>query len=166
MSEATQNAPRPARRVRCWICGREDRVTAADLRLYAVTGFPRCCGADMRTVDGRPAAPLPNHPDRLGRRWLARSGTRAEVRRPGPPVGPDIGAGLVDVSAVGARVRLTAPADVGEEVRIRLRRKGTRKSIEVAAEVRWCQPEGGGVFLAGLRLRRSLTPAELTDLAR
>jgi hypothetical protein len=70
------------------------------------------------------------------------------------------------VSVDGARVRLTAPAEVGEEVRVRLRRKGTRKATELAAEVRWCQPEGGGVYLAGLRLRRSLTPAELAELAR
>ena len=72
----------------------------------------------------------------------------------------------MDVSPDGARVRLTGPTEVGEEIRVRLRRKGTRKSIEVMAEVRWCQPEGGGVYLAGLRLLRRLTPIELTELAR
>ena len=166
MSEDRENAPRPARRVRCWTCGREDGVTAADLRLYAVTGFPRCCGQDMQVAGGRPAPSLPSYPDRLGRRWLARSGTRAEVRRPGRPPGPDIGAGLVDVSTDGARIRLTAPTEIGEEVRLRLRRKGVRKATEVLAVIRWCQPEGGGVYLAGVRLQRPLTPAELAELAR
>jgi hypothetical protein len=165
VSEDRQNAPRPARRLRCWGCGRENGVTAAELRLYAVTGFPRCCGEDMRPA-GRSAPPLPRYPDRLGRRWVARFGARAEVRRLGPPLGPDLGAGLVDVSTDGARVRLTAPAEIGEEVRVRLRRKGTRKSTDLMAEIRWCQPEGGGVYLAGLRLCRRLTPAELADLAR
>ena len=112
MSEDREKATRPARRLRCWVCGREDGVTAADLRLYAVTGVPRCCGSDMQPA-GRSAPPLPKHPDRLGRRWAARAGAKAEVRRLGPPLGPDLGAGLVDVSADGARVRLTAPATVG-----------------------------------------------------
>ena len=165
MSVDRENAPRPARKVRCWVCGREAGATAAELRLYAVSGFPRCCGQDMQPA-GRAAPPLPRYPDRLGRRWTARAGSKAEVRRLGPPLGPDLGAGLVDVSADGARVRLTAPAEVGQEVRVRLRRKGTRKSTDLMAEVRWCQPEGGGLYLAGLRLCRPLTPAELAELAR
>jgi hypothetical protein len=78
----------------------------------------------------------------------------------------DLGLGLIDVSADGACVRLTAPVERGEEVRVRLRRRGSKKAVEIIAETRWCRPEGGGVYVAGLRLRRRLTPAELTQLAR
>jgi hypothetical protein len=159
--------PKPARSVRrlhCWVCGRELSATAAELRRFAVTGFPRCCGQDMQA--GPPAAPVPSFPDRLGRRWLARAGVRTEVRRESPPDMADLGLGLIDVSADGARVRLTAPLELGEEVRVRLRRRGAKKALEVIAETRWCRPEGGGVYVAGLRLRRRLTPAELAHLAR
>jgi hypothetical protein len=34
------------------------------------------------------------------------------------------------------------------------------------AEVRWCKPEGGGLYLAGVRLQRPLTGKELAGLAR
>ena len=166
MPEDRPTAPRPPRRIRCWLCGREKTAVPSELRRYAVTGFPRCCGADMRVVGGKATPRVPTHPDRLGRRWLARSGVRSEVRRPGSPPGPDLGAGLVDVSADGACVRVTAPVTVGEDLQVRFRRKGAKKWIEMPTGVRWCQPEGGGLFLVGLRLRRRLTPAELADLAR
>jgi hypothetical protein len=34
------------------------------------------------------------------------------------------------------------------------------------AEVQWCKPEGGGFYLAGVRLQRPLTDKELAGLAR
>jgi PilZ domain len=158
--------PKTGRRMRCWGCGREAVATPSDLRRFTVSGFPQCCGVNMQAVAGVAPPSPPTHPNRLGRRWLARSSVRAEVRRPGPPAGPDLGAGLIDVSTDGACVRLTAPVAVGEAIRVRLRRRGARTAVEVPADVRWCRPEGGGVFLAGIRLKRPLTPVELALLAR
>jgi hypothetical protein len=164
VSDERSKPARQPRRVHCWVCGREVSAAPSELRRFAVTGFPRCCGQDMQA--GPPAAPVPSFPDRLGRRWLARRGVRTEVRRESPPDMADLGLGLIDVSADGACVRLTAPVERGEEVRVRLRRRGSKKAVEIIAETRWCRPEGGGVYVAGLRLRRRLTPAELTQLAR
>jgi hypothetical protein len=104
--------------------------------------------------------------DRLGRRWVARAGARAEVRRVGSAKNPDLGAGLLDVSEEGACVRLTAPLETGEAVLIGLRPKGGRRALRLHAEVRWCRPVGGGLYLSGLRLSRSLEPAEIAHLVR
>ena len=125
MSHERPKPARSARRLHCWVCGRELSATAAELRRFAVTGLPRCCGQDMQA--GPPAAPVPSFPDRLGRRWLARVGVRTEVRRESPPDMADLGLGLIDVSADGAPVRLTAPLELGEEVRVRFRRRGPRR---------------------------------------
>jgi PilZ domain len=66
----------------------------------------------------------------------------------------------------GACVRLTAPVEVGAELDIEFRRSGAKKSIKLLADVRWCRPEGGGLYLVGIRLQRRLTAAELANLAR
>jgi PilZ domain len=166
VSEPSPGATRRLRLMRCWRCGREQAAAPSEIRKFTVAGFPRCCRAAMSLVAGPPAPPLPAHPNRLGRRWLARRGARAEVRRSQSSPGPDLGAGLVDLSLDGACVRLTAPLEVGDAVWVRLRRRGAPKGVEMPAEVRWCKPEGGGVFLAGLRLERPLTDHELAGLAQ
>jgi hypothetical protein len=117
--------------------------------------------------DGEPAPIIvPSRQDRLGRRWVARAGARAEVRRASPGREPDLGVGLVDVSADGVCVRLTAPMETGEGVLIGLRPKGGRRLLRLRAEIRWCRPVGGGLYLAGLRLARPLTAAEVAHLVR
>jgi hypothetical protein len=120
----------------------------------------------MSTDDEPAPVVVPSRQDRLGRRWVARAGARAEVRRVGSARNPDLGAGLVDVSEDGACVRLTAPMESGEEVLVGLRPKGGRRGLRLRAEIRWCRPVGGGLYLAGLRLSRQLAEAEIAHLVR
>jgi hypothetical protein len=117
--------------------------------------------------DGEPTPEVvSSRQDRLGRRWVARAGAKAEVRRVTTGREADLGAGLVDVSTDGACVRLTAPLEAGDVVTVGLRPKGGRRALRLRAEVRWCRPIGGGLYLAGLHLARPLTPSEVSHLVR
>jgi PilZ domain len=103
--------------------------------------------------------------NRLGRRRPAKTGCVAEVRLGALGLGPDIGAGIIDVSEDGACVRVKAALQAGAQVEVRLTGPGCRKPVSVFATICWCRPDGKG-FLAGLRLRRRLTHTELADLSR
>lgn len=109
-------------------------------------------------------APRPRPAGRDADRRPARPGARADVRRAGAVIGDDLGAGLVDVAADGAGVRLTAPVAVGEAVRVSLLRRDGRVAAQVPAVVQWCRPVGGGLFAAGLWFDRRLGLTELADL--
>jgi hypothetical protein len=54
----------------------------------------------------------------------------------------------------------------GEAVEVTLQRPGASRPLVLAGEVRWCRAAAGGRYLAGLRLGRPLTPAEVDSLAR
>jgi hypothetical protein len=102
----------------------------------------------------------------LTRRRPARGGARVEVRRGDLGLGPNLAAGLVDVSEDGAGVRLKAEVAVGDEVTIGLGRPGGGKMLANKGLVRWCRPDPAGGYQVGLSLRRRLTHADLMDLAR
>jgi hypothetical protein len=110
-----------------------------------------------------PAAPRPPARRANGRR-PARAGARAEVRRVGSVVGGDLGAGLADVSADGAGVRLTAAVSVGEELAVALVRPDGRPAARRAGTVQWCRPVAGGQYAAGLGFDRPLSLAEVAGL--
>jgi hypothetical protein len=101
---------------------------------------------------------------RTGDRRPARPGSRAEVRRAAAADGADLGAGLTDVSADGAGVRLTAPAAVGEPLDVGLVRPDGQPAARTRAAVLWCRPIGGGLYAAGLAFDRRLGLTELADL--
>lgn len=160
--------PSPARRLTCAICGRAEDCTSDDVLRLSREGWPRCCGGAMLLLDApAPAAPasVSGREKRLGRRRPARSGARVQFRRGALGLGPDLAVGLLDVSEDGARVRLKGAVDPGSEAEVLLARPGGGKPIKGMCEVRWCRPDGDG-FLAGLRLRRRLSHADLLDLAR
>jgi hypothetical protein len=133
--------------------------TPADLRVYAAIGAPRCCGQPM-------ALPLtePRPTGRTGDRRPARVNSRADVRRVGSAVGDDLGAGLTDVSADGAGVRLTDAVVVGEELAVALVLPGGRVAARATGRVQWCRPIGNGMFAAGLGFDRPLGLTELASL--
>jgi hypothetical protein len=116
----------------------------------------------MRLPGGHPSA-VPQPVARAPRR-KPRPGARADVRRAGDRYGAELGAGLVDVGADGASVRLTAQAGPGERVEVGLVTADGRRTVTRAAEVRWCRPLGGGLFAAGLAFDRPLGLAELVAL--
>ena len=147
----------------CDRCGRTLECSPADVRVYTAIGPPACCGRPMQFPDV-PVAPAP--PPRPGRRRPARSGAGIGLRRRAPGPAPDLADGLVDLSADGLGIRLDAPMIPGEAVEVTLRAPGAVRTLVRAGEVRWCRPAAGGRYLAGVRLGRPLTPAEVDGLAR
>ena len=81
-------------------------------------------------------------------------------------LGPDQALGLLNVSEDGLGARLKVAVAVGEEAEIVLTAPGTRKAYKLLGEVRWCHDAADGTFHVGVRLRRRLAYAELSDLAR
>lgn len=81
-------------------------------------------------------------------------------------LGPDLALGLLDVSEDGLGVRLKVAVAAGDEAEIVLTAPGTRKAFKLLGEVRWCHDAADGTFHVGIRLRRRLPYAELSDLAQ
>jgi hypothetical protein len=150
------------RHVRCGPCRRRFPCSPDDLARYARDGWPRCCAEAMVLDEPSEAAPRNN---RLGRRRAARAGGVAEVRLGALGLGPDLGAGLVDVSEDGACVRVKVAVASGAQVELKLAGPGRGKPVVVKGTVCWCRPDGGR-FAAGVRLAGRLVHAELSDLAR
>jgi hypothetical protein len=151
----------PVTQLPCQACGRVQTCTRADLRAYAVIGTPKCCARTM-------AVPRTDlfAAGRSCERGVIASGTRAEVRRLSAEEGFDFCAGLADLSADGARVRLTAPVMTGERLVVGLVHVGGREVAHVPGQVRWSRPLGGGLFAAGLEFDRPLTRVEMANLVR
>ncbi|HKB02827.1 MAG TPA: PilZ domain-containing protein [Gemmataceae bacterium] len=152
-----------ARLLRCEACGRAEPRTAEQLRDLARFGWPECCGKVM-TLSGEAPAPSPGRDRRGGARRPARLGVRAELRRGGLGMGPDLGLALSDVSADGLRLRLRGRVRAGEEAEVSLWLLDGR-AIRTRGRIMWCRPAGGWSFLAGMRLRRRLTADEVALLA-
>jgi hypothetical protein len=156
-------APSTQRHIRCGTCRRRFPCTPEDLLRYARDGWPKCCAEVMVLDPGiDEAAPRNN---RLGRRRAAKAGGVAELRLGALGLGPDLGAGLVDVSDDGACVRVKAAVAQGAQVELKLAGPGRGKPVAIRATVCWCRPEGGR-FLVGVRLARRLTHSEMSELAR
>jgi hypothetical protein len=80
-------------------------------------------------------------------------------------MGPNLAAGLVELSEAGARVRLKLAVPVGEQFEVALWPPSCLKAVRERAVVRWCRPGQDGAFLAGVRFRRRLTADEVLLLA-
>jgi len=52
----------------------------------------------------------------------------------------------------------------GDELQVTICRPNGSLVLSALGEVRWCRPMGGGLFMAGLRLTRHLTPSQLAEL--
>ncbi len=127
--------------------------------------------AEARAQMGPPSAwdskVLDQPPDhRIGRRRRINRRVGVAVRGGSLGLGPDLGGGLVDASEDGLGLRLKGAVMAGQEITIELSLPGVSKPFRVVAEVRWCRPDAAGMFLAGVRLRRRLPYAALTDLTR
>ena len=127
--------------------------------------------AEARAQLGPPSAwdskVLDEPPDhRIGRRRAIKRRVGVSVRSGSLGLGPDLGGGLVDASEDGLGIRLKGAVTAGQEVTIEISLPGVSKPFRVVAEVRWCRPNMDGSFLAGVRLRRRLPYASLTDLTR
>jgi hypothetical protein len=92
---------------------------------------------------------------------------RADVSlRTGPlGLGPNLAIGLVDVSEEGMGVKLNGPVKPGEEVEVVVSFPVASKTFKLHGVVCWCNPGPGETFVAGIRLRRRLTHAELIEFS-
>lgn len=158
--------PPDRRLLRCGGCGWAVECVAADEPRFLKAGCIVCRAPVRPEPPAEPPAPPPRRNHRLCRRRPPRSGVRVECRRGALGLGPNLAAGLLDVSEGGAGVRLTAPAGIGEEVEVVLARPGGGRPVRGLGDVRWCQPAADGTYRAGVRLRRRLTHADLLDLCR
>lgn len=79
-------------------------------------------------------------------------------------LGPDLAAGLIDVSEDGLCVRLKAPLPVRSEAEVAFEKVGTNRPVKVLAEVRWCVTDPDGGVRAGLQFRKRLLYTQLADL--
>jgi hypothetical protein len=159
LSAAALAPPDP--KLRCNKCHRVVDCTPVDLRVYAAIGPPQCCGAVMALPPTNPTPAIPT-----GQRRSVRAGTRIDVLRMGTDATTDPGAGLVNLGADGAGVRLSAPAVLGESLDIQITLADGTTTGMIQAEVRWCRPLGGGLFTAGIEFTRRLTLNELAGLVR
>ena len=119
---------------------------------------------ELPAPDSKIADPPADH--RIGRRKQVTRRMALVVRLGTLGLGPDIACGLVDVAEDGLGVRLKQSVATGQEVTIELSAPGVSKPQRFLAEVRWCRPGEDGTFRAGVRLRRRLPYAVLTDLTR
>jgi hypothetical protein len=103
---------------------------------------------------------------RTSRRRPPRGGVKVAVRAGTMGLGPDLSAGLIDVSDDGICVRLKAPLPVRTEAEVSFERVGSNRPVKLLAEVRWCVTDPDGGIRAGLQLRHRLPFAQLMDLCR
>ena len=148
--------------MRCETCGREAECSPVDLRVFSSIGTPKCCGVPMLLPVTKP--PTERQSIREGHR-RARPGIRVSMYRADVKGGPNLGAGLENLGAEGACVRLTAQVFVDDVLDIEFF-LANEKSIKVRSKVRWCRPIGGALFAAGVEFDRRLTLSELANLVR
>jgi hypothetical protein len=103
---------------------------------------------------------------RTSRRRPPRSGLRVAVRAGTMGLGPDLAAGLIDLSEDGLCVRLKAPLPLKSEAEVCFEKVGSSRPIKVTAEVRWCVTDPDGGVRAGLQLRHRLPYTQLVDFSR
>lgn len=164
-------ADRRPQRVRCPTCGRTEPRPADALHRLARGQWQVCCGRVMIPVpvdDDTPEMdpdPTPWAERRLDDRRPPRPGARAELRRAGLGLQPDLAVGLVDVSRGGVKVRLRGHARRGDRFQVTLRAPTGAIAAHGPAEVSWCVVESEGTALAGLRFLYPLAGRQLAELA-
>jgi hypothetical protein len=104
---------------------------------------------------------------RTGRRLAPRGGVKVVLRATPLDLGPNLAAGLVDVSDTGARVRVWESLRPGQAVFLTVEATTNGKAVKRQARVVWCRPaDAGGVAEAGLVFEKPIGYADLNHVAR
>jgi len=160
---------RRPRVLQCPTCRRTEPRPADSLRRLAQGRWPECCGRVMVPAVEVVAAAAPDATPwadrRLTDRHSPRPGARVALRRGAMGMGPDVAVELLDVSASGARVHVRARVQPGDRVLVALRPPSGAWEAGGPAEVCWCQAEGGGTALAGVRFQHPLFERQVAELA-
>jgi c-di-GMP-binding flagellar brake protein YcgR len=102
---------------------------------------------------------------RCQRRRQPRRSTKVYCRAGAPPVGPDLAVSLLDISATGIRLVVSAALEPGEALEVGLEGHGRRPSVRVAAEVVWALETVDGSRCVGARFLRRIGADDLHALA-
>ena len=168
--------------IRCRFCRRTEPGPPVLLGRPDEGYWPECCGWPMLPVlglqadaggpnestppDVNPEAFAPWAERRLDDRRPVRRGALGEVRRGWLGSGPNLAAGLVDVSTGGVQVWVSAPVRPGDRVLVGLTPPGVGwATVREPAEVRWCVSGPGGPCRAGVQLLRPIAIDDLRKLA-
>jgi hypothetical protein len=100
---------------------------------------------------------------RLCRRARPRGRVRVSCRKGPLDLGPNLAAGLLDVSESGARLALREALRPGQEVTVGLLGPG-QQTVRVLGVVAWALPDADGGCVAGLRFERRLSYQDLQHL--
>jgi len=107
-----------------------------------------------------------NRERRASRRRPIRSGIQVTLRAGSLGLGPNLAAGVIDVSEDGLCVRLTAPLAKSTEAEVSFDRVGYGRPLKMKADVCWCVGDAETGYRAGLRLRKRLPYVDYLDLTR
>lgn len=112
-----------------------------------------------------PAAVPPPRPNkRRSRRQAPKGSTKVRAYRNAMGLGPNIAAGVLDLSETGVRLLLKEELTKGKEFEVVL--ESVSKSIKVIAEVMWTVPTADGQFCTGARFGKTLSFADLSHVSR
>src|SRR5215212_2371462 len=103
---------------------------------------------------------------RTSRRRPPRAGVKVAVRAGTMGLGPDLAAGVIDVSEDGLCLHLKAPLPVRTEAEVTFEKIGAGRPIKMVAEVRWCVTDADGGHRAGFQFRHRLPYTQLQDFSR
>jgi len=148
--------------IHCETCGRVVDCSPVDLRVYSSIGTPKCCGVPMSLLVAE--SPTERQSIRQGRR-RARNGIGITIHRADLKGGIDLGVGLENLGVDGACVRLTTQVFVDDVLDLDFFLPNGN-SVKVRSDVRWCRPQGGARFVAGVEFQCRLTQIELANLSR
>jgi hypothetical protein len=110
---------------------------------------------DSRTIRNR----------RRAIRRKASRATRVTCHQGAFGLGPNLAAGLLDVSESGARLRVKAALKEGSEVQVGLLGPGHLRPLSFAARVVWCVATAEGDHVAGVEFHRYISYADLQRLS-
>jgi hypothetical protein len=111
-------------------------------------------------------APITRSNKRRSRRQSPKGSTRVRAYRNALGLGPNISAGVLDVSETGVRLLLKETLPIGQEFEVILESVAGSGFVKVIAKVIWVVKTADGQFCTGSEFTKSLSYANLQKLAR
>jgi hypothetical protein len=91
------------------------------------------------------------------RRRETKPGVQVTCRPGSHGLGADLALSVLDISEEGARLRLKAPLQPGQEVEVTLQGVGTPRPVRMPARVAWSVAAADGSHCVGLAFEKTLT---------
>jgi hypothetical protein len=114
-------------------------------------------------MDGRNENSYRNR--RSATRRASRDGARFVCRKGALGLGANILARVGNVSQTGARLYLKTVVSIKDEVEVSVEGYGAR-AMKRLGDIAWVRPQEDGTFLVGIQFRKTISFAELQDIAK